>query len=255
MAIRLHGVPLSQPFRSVAWALLQKRLPFDFKMAVPGSSRKGGTGSEDFLELNPTGNVPFLEHGQTRISEAPAILAYLCQSNGWTDLYPYDTAGPLKAKIDEYCHWHHGNIRQLAAAYFAPLVRPDLPADPSQLQSFRTRSTRALGLLETAWLADSPFIGGADQFTIADLMAYEEVGELAPHFMNLVSYQPYPKIKSWMSRMQQAPYHTEAHAALYAMGDLSSVLPGDKQLMKLVGTASKAGMVALSSAIEPTSRL
>ena len=37
MPTALHGVPLSQPFRAVAWACLQKRLPFEVKMVVPGN--------------------------------------------------------------------------------------------------------------------------------------------------------------------------------------------------------------------------
>lgn len=258
MAIRLHGVPLSQPFRSVAWALLQKRLPFEVKMAVPGSTRKGGTGSKEFLALNPTGNVPFLEDGDTRVSEAAAILVHLCQSNGWSDLYPYAEAGPLKSKVDEYCHWHHSNTRLLAPAYFAPLVRPDMAFEPVQLESFRAGATRALVSLETAWLAGSPYIGGSGRMTIADLMAYEQVAEVAPQFMNLVAFDSYPNLRAWMSRMEAAPYHTEAHAAVTALGDLSAFSPGDAAIMKLVGAASKAGFAALSTAAakaEPASKL
>jgi len=254
MSLRLHGVPLSQPFRSVAWALLQKRLPFEVKMAVPGSTRKGGTGSPDFLAMNPTGNVPFMEDGEVRISEGPAILAHLCQKNGWSDLYPYAEASPLKAKVDEYCHWHHSNTRLLAPAYFAPLARPDMATEPAQLASHRSRGTRALELLESAWLADSSFIGGADHMTIADLIAYEEVGQIGPKFMNLVCFDPYPNIRAWVGKMEQAPYHDEAHAALTALGDLSAFEPGDKELGKRIGAASKAGFGALAAS-QPAAKL
>ena len=41
--LRLHGVPLSQPFRSVAWTLLQKRVPFEVSLCVPGSGGKRGS--------------------------------------------------------------------------------------------------------------------------------------------------------------------------------------------------------------------
>ena len=43
MVLKLHGVPLSQPFRSVAWACLQKRLPFEVALVVPGMSSKMGS--------------------------------------------------------------------------------------------------------------------------------------------------------------------------------------------------------------------
>ena len=43
MPLKLYGVPLSQPFRSVAWALLKKREPFTVKMVVPGMKVSEGT--------------------------------------------------------------------------------------------------------------------------------------------------------------------------------------------------------------------
>ena len=156
-------------------------------MAVPGSTRKGGTGSPEFLAVNPTGNVPFLEDGDVHISEGPAILAHLCQQNGWSDLYPFSEAGPLKAKVDEYCHWHHSNTRLLAPAYFAPLARPDMVLEAAQLESLRLKGTRALELLESAWLAHAPFIGGSDRLTIADLIAYEVTRKQHSFFSQLHS--------------------------------------------------------------------
>ena len=71
----LHGVPLSQPFRAVAWACLQKRLPFEVKMVVPGSTRAPhGSRSDDFLKLNPAGTVPLLQDDLVTLAESPAIL-------------------------------------------------------------------------------------------------------------------------------------------------------------------------------------
>ena len=55
MVLTLHGVPLSQPFRSVAWACLQKRVPFVAQLVVPGSTAKMGSRSASHLEFNPSG--------------------------------------------------------------------------------------------------------------------------------------------------------------------------------------------------------
>ena len=54
MVLKLHGVPLSQPFRSVAWACLQKRLPFEVALVVPGmTSKMGSKGPASMWETRP----------------------------------------------------------------------------------------------------------------------------------------------------------------------------------------------------------
>ena len=110
--VKLWGVPLSQPFRSVAWACLQKRLPFEVKLCVPGSSGKGGSRSDPFLALNPSGTVPLLQDGELTLAQSPAIMCYLANRHGWKSLYPADHA--KRAGVDSYLHWHHSNTRRLA---------------------------------------------------------------------------------------------------------------------------------------------
>ena len=122
--LRLHGVPLSQPFRSVAWTLLQKRVPFEVSLCVPGSGGKRGSKGEAYLALNPLGTVPLLEDGPIKVVESAAILQYLSSKHGWTDLYPASLSD--RARVDAFCHWHHGGTRQLAGGFYAPHVRPDM---------------------------------------------------------------------------------------------------------------------------------
>lgn len=50
---------------------------------------------------------------------------------------------------------------------------------------------------------------------------------------------------------QATPYHAEAHASLAALGDLSAVKPGDPELIKRIGAATKAGLAALKEAAAP----
>ena len=99
----LHGVQLSQPFRSIAWVLLQKKVPFQCAMVIPGSTGKMGSKAPPYLELSPTGMVPMLQDGALCLSESPAILEYLCTKHGWEDLYPTDPA--QRAKLSAAMHW------------------------------------------------------------------------------------------------------------------------------------------------------
>ena len=92
MVLKLHGVPLSQPFRSVAWACLQKRLPFEVNLVVPGMASKMGSKGAAYLKLNPTGTVPTLEDDGVVVLESAAMLTYLANKHKWTDLYPQEAA-------------------------------------------------------------------------------------------------------------------------------------------------------------------
>ena len=108
--MKLHGVPLSQPFRSIAWACLQQRLRFEIVVVVPGSKAKNGSRSEEYLKVNPMGTVPMLEEADgTVIMESPAILIHLAEKHGWHELWPRDST--LRARVNAYMHWHHTGLR------------------------------------------------------------------------------------------------------------------------------------------------
>ena len=97
MVLKLYGVPLSQPFRSVAWACLQKRLPFEVNLVVPGMSSKMGSKGPAYLKLNPTGTVPTLEDDGVVVLESAAMLSYLANKHQWTDLYPQEAAARARS--------------------------------------------------------------------------------------------------------------------------------------------------------------
>ena len=145
-SLKLYGVPLSQPFRSVAWALLQKRVPFQVAMAVPGMTGKVGARSPDFLaRVNPLGAIPAIEEEESGfvVFESPAILTYLAETRGdaFTDMYPSPGDPQARATINAFMSWHHGGTRQLARLV-QPFLRPDL-GEVDEAASRRAPTTRA----------------------------------------------------------------------------------------------------------------
>jgi glutathione S-transferase len=252
MVLKLHGVPLSQPFRSVAWACLQKRVPFEVQLVVPGMSNKSGSRGETYLRLNPLGTVPTLEDDGVVVVESAAMLSYLANKHQWADLYP--PAPAARARVDSFMHWHHAGTRTIAGGFAVPYLRPDLAKALGEdgLEKAKKSAVNALQLLETLWLASGPFVA-ADHPTLADLLAYEEVAQVAPNFFNIVDLAAYPRVESWLARMAALPYHEEAHAALSALGDLTA--EHEQPLMKRMGLASKAGLAAIAAAQPATSKL
>jgi glutathione S-transferase len=247
-AVKLYGVPLSPPFRAVAWTLLQRHVPFEIKLTIPGATNKMGSLHESFLSKTKgrTGRVPVLEEGSLCVSESPAILSYLCESRGWVgDLYgPPGTA--KKALIDSYMHWHHDSTRHIAALTM-PYTRPELKLTLSEQEQEKARL--ALESLNSAWLKDDAFIAGGEQHSIADILAYEEVVQATMTGALDLSTLDYPNLAAWVERMQQVPFHDAAHASLTALGLLTNTM-SDTPIRKRLGTATKEGMKAIQQAQE-----
>ena len=249
MLAKLYGVPLSQPFRSIAWAFLQKKVPFEVVLTVPGSTAKMGSRAEPFLTKNPFGTVPLYEEPDTgfALAESASILSYLGEKHSW-DLYPASTKD--RARMSSYMHWHHTGTRGPITGLFQPFVRPDLGI-PSleQMQARETRAKQALALIDTVWLGGtgSNFVGGLASASVADLLAYEEVAQLLPEYCNLgVDLAPYPNVLRWVDRMKALPEYEAAHVALASLGALR--VETDVPMTKRLGEATKAALKAITKA-------
>lgn len=239
--MKLYGVPLSQPFRSVAWTLLQQQVRFEIVLTVPGLTNKIGSRHAAYLEKSRgrASTVPLLEDGDGFcIAESPAMLTYLCEKHGWTSLGGGDSL-ERKAIVNSFMHWHHRDgARQLAKLQVSK-IRPDLgyiTTDKDMEQAHQV-----LQALEEGWLRNDDFVAGPD-LTIADMMAYEELVQVT--MMGLLpQVTEYPRVQAWMDRMTQVPYHDEAHLSLQILGSLAE--DNETPLQQRLGKATKAAMKVL----------
>ncbi|MEM9176980.1 MAG: glutathione S-transferase family protein [Myxococcota bacterium] len=241
-SLTVYGVPFSQPVRAVLWLLFLKRMPFEMKLINPGSKGETGSRNPAFLAKNPAGTIPTLEDRETGfvLAEAHAILAYLCNRFGWTDLYPEDAEA--RARVDWYLHFHHRNVRDASLGLVAPKIRKDLDIPEAMQDAARATVTRALGALETGWLADRPFLCG-DAVTIADLACYAELGQLQAGFTNVYDFAPFPNVSAWLARMHDVPAHDDIHTVLAELGDISQEAPS---MERIVG-ANKSALGVLKT--------
>ena len=240
----LYGVPFSQPVRAVMWLMLYKGLPFEIVMINPGSKGDNGSRNPNYLEKNPGGTIPTIEEPDTgfTLGEAHAIMTYLSRIHGWTDVYPRDDQ--VCARIDQYLHYHHRNVRDTSLGLVAPKVRKDLDIPEIVQEGARRTVTNALHTLETYFLADNRFLTG-DSLTLADFSAYSELGQAQPQFTNVYDLSAFPNVLRWMKEMTDVPYHDEVHVALSEMGDISLEAPD----METIVNANKAAFKALGEAI------
>ena len=244
--LKLNGHLGSQPTRSVAWLLKMKQEPFDFISINP---IKGENRSKEYRERFPLGLIPAIEddpgNGETlALSEASAIMIYLCEKNKWGDMYPTNhcpSSIRRRALINEYISHHNESTRMLTRK----VIRPGLTGvvasakNPGNLTPGRThslsRSTDDLIKLKSTirdvskrfqhkFLVNSressDFIVG-DTVSIADLLAYPELAQI-PQLLG-VDYGEWSELEAlrrWLDRMAKLPYHDDVHRTVSKLGKL-----------------------------------
>eukprot|EP00930_Biecheleria_cincta_P060489 TRINITY_DN46126_c0_g1_i1.p1 TRINITY_DN46126_c0_g1~~TRINITY_DN46126_c0_g1_i1.p1 ORF type:complete len:252 (-),score=49.30 TRINITY_DN46126_c0_g1_i1:134-823(-) len=208
MVLKLYGVPASQPVRACMMALEMHDTPYEFVPVMPGQKKEGGSKHPSFLQKNPFGAVPVLEDDGFFLWESQAILTYLAKTQGWKDIYPDD---PKKqALIDIYFNYHHTNTRQITLALFAPIARPDLKVTEQQQAASLKTASAVLQQFEDIFLAGTPFIF-SDTPTIADISAYQEIGQCQEKYCDLMDFGAYPKIRAWLAAVEQLKGHKSSH--------------------------------------------
>jgi len=205
----LYGVIASQPYRAVLWPCLLKEIPLQIELLMPGLIELGGTRSAEFLKISTPGTVPAIDDNGFTLYESCAILVYLAEKYGWTDLYPKDLQS--RARIHQYLHWHHRNTREITVKLIAPFIRPDLklPFGPNE----KKYAERIVGMLENNFFSKSKFIVG-DHVTIADFVCFEELVQCDKEYCDTFDFSAFPNVVRWMNDMKKIPKYSESHQGL-----------------------------------------
>jgi glutathione S-transferase len=237
--LKIYGVPNSQPVRAVVWPCLIKKLPFEFVMTSQNLAAKQ---PEYLAKVNPRGTIPAIEDGDVILWESHAILIYLCEKHGWSDLWPEDVV--LRARVNQYLHFHHRNTREIVVQWSRALWPAVFGvADPDEswfkrntfpgMQNNSEIVTNMLQIVE-GMLDERRYLAGSMP-TLADISAYEELGQNQARYANCTDYEPYPNIRRWFTDMAMLPLHDEAHAVWRLIGDHKRLDGG----MKTIASANK----------------
>lgn len=186
MKLRYH--PLSGHSHRARLFLSLLGLPFDL---IEVDLSTGEHKSPDFLKLNPFGQVPVLEDGDTVVADSNAILVYLAKSRERTDWLPEDPA--TAARVQRWLSVAAGEIAYgPAAARLITVFGADFRAD-----EVIARAHRILALIE-AELSEHDFIVG-DRPTIADVALYGYIVN-APE--GNVDLSDYSNARAWLLRIE-----------------------------------------------------
>ncbi|RYF41426.1 MAG: glutathione S-transferase [Comamonadaceae bacterium] len=189
--VRLHRAQISGHCHRIELFLSLLGLPFE---VVDVDLARGEHKAPAFLALNPFGQLPVIQDGETTLADSNAILVYLEGRYAPGRWLPRDPLGAARVQ-----RWLSVAAGQLAFGPAAARVihlfkRPD---DPAAAQS---RAQQLFALMQQE-LSAQPFLAGALP-TLADIAMYSYT-VLAPE--GGVSLDPYPAIGRWLARIEALP--------------------------------------------------
>lgn len=189
-AIRIHRHPLSgHSHRVELFAALTgiRHELVDVDLAT-GEHR-----NPPFLAMNPAGQVPVIEDGDTAIADSNAILIYLARKFA-PDWIPADPLG--EAQVQRFLSMAAGEIAFGPAA--ARLITVfGAPLDAARCQAIADRAFKTL----EAHLEGRTWLVG-NRPTIADIAIYSYTAR-APE--GNLSLAPYPNIRALLARIEALP--------------------------------------------------
>lgn len=114
----------------------------------------------EYLAINPMGKVPAIKHGDTVVTEAAAICAYLA------DTFPDAGLAPSAAERGAYYRWLFFAAGPLESAAVNRALGLEVPAEKAAMSGYG-QFAHVMDALEQA-LSGRSFIAG-DRFTAADV--------------------------------------------------------------------------------------
>lgn len=186
-AVRIHHFPKSGHAHR---ALVFAKLAGIAHEAVLVDLAAGEHKTARFLAMNPNGQVPVLEDGETVVSDSNAILVYLARKYA-PNWLPSDPLG--EANVQRWLTLAAGEIAfGSCAARLITVFGATLDAEFAA-----ATATKAMQKLETGLDGRDWLVG--DRPTIADVAAYSYTAH-APE--GNVSLEPYPNVQAWISRFE-----------------------------------------------------
>ena len=180
---------------SMASHIVLREIDKPFEVEKVDTKTKVMESGRDYWAINPKGAVPALELGDGEVlTEGPAILQYIADTNGATELAP--PVGTLaRARVQEMLSFVGSELHKA----FSPLFHPG--RTEAEKEAARQTVAKKFEWLESR-LADGRTYLTGSSFTVAD--AYAFVVANWSHVTG-VSLGSWPKLKAYVERIAARP--------------------------------------------------
>ncbi len=197
--MKLYMHPVSMVSRPVRLFIAENRLPVDEQVIDLFTGEHYG---EHFSAINPSRQVPVLDDGDFRLTEASAILKYLADKFNLPS-YPKDLQ--QRAKVNEMMDWiNSGFYRDYGYGMVYPQVFPHhkRPSDEVQAATIawgKERSANWLAVLDKHFIGANNYLCG-NSITVAD---YFGIGIVTLGEVIKCDFSPYPNVQRWIANMKK----------------------------------------------------
>ena len=161
-ALNLYTTPGSRG-RIVRWMLEEMGLPYQVTVLSPGTSSR----DSHYLKINPMGKVPSLIHGDTVVTETPAICMYLA------DAFPKTSLTPDRDQRGAYYRWFFFAAGPVEAATTNKMLGFVIPQAVQPSIGYGNYE-KVIRVLEQT-VSQHPYITG-DRFTAVDVYLGSQIG-------------------------------------------------------------------------------
>ena len=187
--LTLYTNPMSRG-RIARWMLEEVGEPYETVVLDYGTTMK----APEYLAINPMGKVPAIRHGETIVTEAAAICAYLA------DMFPDKGLAPPSGNVrrGNYYRWLFFAAGPLESAVTGKALGLLAPAEKSAMAGYGTFDD-VMNALERA-VKDCEYLCG-NQFSAADVYVGSQIG----WGMMFGTIDKRPAFADYVGRLQSRP--------------------------------------------------
>ena len=187
--VRIYGDRRSGNCLKVKWTADRLDIAYDWHEV---DVVKGETRTDDFLAINPAGQVPCLERQDGRIlAQSNAIIHHLAEGSALIPADPFDHAKMLEWMFwEQYSHEPFIAVRRFQKA-FGGLSDDEI--DPQLMAKGR----RALGVMEMRLLSRDFIVGSTISLADIALVAYTRVADEGGFDLD-----EFLGVRAWVSRVE-----------------------------------------------------
>jgi len=202
---KIHGVPYSTCTKRTLTTCAE--LGLDYELVIV-DLMKGAHKSEEFLKLQPFGQIPVLEDGEFKLFESRAICRYLADSKPGNTLYPSDPK--LRALVEQWISVEMSNFDCASSIVFELMFKKMLNAGETDLMRVATQKVRLLAFLDVVEkylkTKEGPYLVGKE-FTLADLvfLPYTELLLTCEDGFYKKEYEARPSLLKWWQAISSRP--------------------------------------------------
>lgn len=183
--IQFYGAPMSSAARTHLM-LEEVGVPYQFhKITLRDAAAK-----TEFQKINPSGRVPFIVDGDTRLQESCAINFYLAEKYK-PEMMPANLVD--RARVYEWSFWAMTNLQKEALAVMFSMMRP--AEAPPNIEQSKATAKSLCDEIEAAFTGD--YLVG-NTYTVADVI----VGSVVNLVQRVNAATLGPKTAAWVERLR-----------------------------------------------------